>query len=161
MFARLFSNTVMGIGTFARLGPEPLTYHLKERERRREVDTLASHEDEKKEKFDYLMKRRQKRKVLIKSRSTETRTLSLILTSLFSVDTFLSPSHCFELQPEQTLITQLLTYEVQLSNAHDISAFYIWQLLWLTHRDHTFQPFSSLKSASHTVIHSVFCFVSH
>lgn len=32
MFARLFSNTVMGIGTFARLGPEPLTFHLRERD---------------------------------------------------------------------------------------------------------------------------------
>lgn len=49
MFACLFSNTVMDIGTFARLGPEPLTYHLKEGESRREIDTLASHEEEKRE----------------------------------------------------------------------------------------------------------------
>lgn len=27
----IFSNTVMDIGTFARLGPQPFTYHLKER----------------------------------------------------------------------------------------------------------------------------------
>ena len=67
----------MDIGTFARLGPEPLTYHLKESESHRETDTLA--------------------------------------------DTFLSLTCCFELHPEQTLITHPLTYQVQLSNTHDIS----------------------------------------
>lgn len=49
MFARLFSNSVMDIGTVARLGLELLTYHLRERERCQEMDTLASRQDEKKE----------------------------------------------------------------------------------------------------------------
>ena len=49
MFARLFSNTVMDVGTFARLGPEPLTYHLRERERCQEMDSPASLEDDKTE----------------------------------------------------------------------------------------------------------------
>lgn len=45
MFARLFSNTVMDIGTFARFYQEPLTYHLKEWEGRGEVHTPASREN--------------------------------------------------------------------------------------------------------------------
>ena len=43
MFALLFSNTVMDIGTFARLYQEPLTYHLKEKERRGERCTRWLH----------------------------------------------------------------------------------------------------------------------
>lgn len=79
----IFCNTVMDIGTFARLGPEPLTYHLqRERKTSRDGHKYWLHIQMKREKIWQSNKKKPERKVLIKSGSTETRTTYLIFKVL-------------------------------------------------------------------------------